>query len=227
MTLSSGQTQHWTCCRKIKLMTIGTSTVIGKFQGRHRCVDGSSRFTWVSLRLCRTLCMSRKHSQNLKQACDWLYMQERVKSVCPSASFAWHCWWWIFFFDSIFGELSPGEECLLLHPWRNAEVQFWFSVSRWESNFPLLVSTHLALTLRRVDNKFSFLRFQSWCKQATYFPEMRGMLLFGAPFIFNTFLDSFHAASRAPRSCHSVSSCDRSSNFGALALRSWGSPGQM
>ena len=43
----------------------------------------------------------------------------------------------------------------------------------------------------------------------------------------NTFLASFHAASRAPYSCHSVSSWDRSSNFGALGLRWWGSPGQM
>ena len=44
---------------------------------------------------------------------------------------------------------------------------------------------------------------------------------------FNTLLASFHAASRAPCSCHSVSSWDRSSNFGALGLRSWGSPGQI
>ena len=43
---------------------------------------------------------------------------------------------------------------------------------------------------------------------------------------FNTLLASFHAASRAPCSCHSVSSWDRSSNFGALGLRWWGSPGQ-
>ena len=35
-------------------------------------------------------------------------------------------------------------------------------------------------------------------------------------FNFNTFLVSCHAASRAPCSCHSVSSWDRSSNFGAL-----------
>ena len=55
MSLSGGPTQQWTCCRKVKLMTIGTSTGIGKYQGRHRCVGGSSRFTWVSLRLCRTL----------------------------------------------------------------------------------------------------------------------------------------------------------------------------
>ena len=39
-------------------------------------------------------------------------------------------------------------------------------------------------------------------------------------FNLNTFLASFHAASRAPSSCHSVSSCERSSNFGALGLRS-------
>ena len=43
-------------------------------------------------------------------------------------------------------------------------------------------------------------------------------------FFFNTLLASFHAASRAHRSCHSVSSWDRSSNFGALG---WGSPGQI
>ena len=47
------------------------------------------------------------------------------------------------------------------------------------------------------------------------------------PLNFNTFLTSFHAASRAPCSCHSVSSCERSSNFGALGLRWWGSPGQI
>ena len=50
---------------------------------------------------------------------------------------------------------------------------------------------------------------------------------FSCTFNLNTFLASFHAASRAPCSCHSVSSCERSSNFGALGLRSWGSPGQM
>ena len=60
---------------------------------------------------------------------------------------------------------------------------------------------------------------------STYFPKVRRMLLFHAPFFFNTLLASFHAASRAPCSCHSV--WDRSSNFGALGLRSWGSPGQI
>ena len=46
-------------------------------------------------------------------------------------------------------------------------------------------------------------------------------------FTFRTLLASIHAASRAHRSCHSVSCWDRSSNFGALGLRWWGSPGQM
>ena len=46
-------------------------------------------------------------------------------------------------------------------------------------------------------------------------------------FKFNTLLASLHATSRAPCSCHSVSSWDRSSNFGALGLRWWGSPGQI
>ena len=59
----------------------------------------------------------------------------------------------------------------------------------------------------------------------TYFLKVRRMLLFDAPLI-SKLLASFHSASRAPCSCHSVSSWDRSSNFGALGLRSWGSPGQ-
>ena len=59
----------------------------------------------------------------------------------------------------------------------------------------------------------------------TYFPKVRRVLLCFPP--SNTLLASFHAASRAHRSCHSVSSCERSSNFGALELRSWGSPGQI
>ena len=43
----------------------------------------------------------------------------------------------------------------------------------------------------------------------------------------NTLLASFPAASRAPRCCHSVSSWDKSSNFGALGLRWWGLLGQI
>ena len=42
-------------------------------------------------------------------------------------------------------------------------------------------------------------------------------------FNVSTLLASFHTASRAPCSCHSFSSCERSSNFGALGPRSWGS----
>ena len=58
------------------------------------------------------------------------------------------------------------------------------------------------------------------------FSEGEKNVALSCSFNFNTFLASFHAASRAPCSCHSVSSRDRSSNFGALGLRSWSSPGQ-
>ena len=61
----------------------------------------------------------------------------------------------------------------------------------------------------------------------TYFPKVRRMLLCFLSFNFNTLLASFHAASQAPCSYHSVSSWDRSSNFGALGLRWWGWPGQI
>ena len=63
---------------------------------------------------------------------------------------------------------------------------------------------------------------------STYFPkvgEKNAALFFS--FHLRTPLASFHAASRAPRSCHSVSSWDRCSNLGALGLRWWGSPGQI
>ena len=43
----------------------------------------------------------------------------------------------------------------------------------------------------------------------------------------NTIETASNAASRAPCSCHSVSSRDRSSKFGGLGLRWWGSPGQI
>ena len=52
-------------------------------------------------------------------------------------------------------------------------------------------------------------------------------LCYVSPLGFRKFLASLHAASRAHRSCHSVSSWDRSSNFGAFGLRWWGSPGQI
>ena len=56
------------------------------------------------------------------------------------------------------------------------------------------------------------------------FSEGEKNVALSCSFNFNTFLASFHAASRAPCSCHSVSSRDRSSNFGVLGLRWWGSP---
>ena len=59
------------------------------------------------------------------------------------------------------------------------------------------------------------------------FSEGEKNVALSCSFNFNTLLASFHAASRAPFSCHSVSSKDRSSNFGALGLRWWGSPGQV
>ena len=59
------------------------------------------------------------------------------------------------------------------------------------------------------------------------FSEGEKNVALSCSFNFNTLLPSFHAASRAPCSCHSVSSWDRSSNFGALGLRSRGSPGQI
>ena len=52
----------------------------------------------------------------------------------------------------------------------------------------------------------------------TYSPKVRRILLCFSPSVQNTFLTSFRAASRALCSCHSVSSWDRSSNFGALGL---------
>ena len=58
------------------------------------------------------------------------------------------------------------------------------------------------------------------------FSEGEKNVALSCSFNFNTLLASFHAAWRAPCSCHSVSSCERSSNFGALGLRSWDSPGQ-
>ena len=61
----------------------------------------------------------------------------------------------------------------------------------------------------------------------TYFPKVRRMLLCFSPWIFETLSASFHAASRAPCSCHSVSFWDRCSNFAALGLRWWDSLGQI
>ena len=79
-----------------------------------------------------------------------------------------------------------------------------------------------------VDNKFSFLMFKILMAQAgANFPKVRRMRLYFYPLNFRMLLASLHAASRAHRSCQSVSSWDRSSNFGASALRWWGSLGQI
>ena len=132
-------------------------------------------------------------------------------------------------------------KCLVIHVVRklwplHASALFqWLLWLSWgyttSSRFPIQRNSNPFLLIMlhrrsRVDNKFSFLRFKTWCRQA---PIFRGweeccslMLLF-----LNTLLASFHAASRAHRSCHSVSSRDRSSNFGALELRWWISPGQI
>ena len=77
-----------------------------------------------------------------------------------------------------------------------------------------------------VDNKFSFLRFKIWWRQAPIFRRWEECC-FVFSLNFETLLASFHAASRAHCSCHSVSSWDRSSNFGAFGLRWWGSPGHI
>ena len=59
------------------------------------------------------------------------------------------------------------------------------------------------------------------------FSESEKNAVLSLSFNFRMLLANFHAASRAHRSCHSVSSWDRAPNFGALGLRWWGSPGQI
>ena len=76
-----------------------------------------------------------------------------------------------------------------------------------------------------VDNKFSFLKLRVYAGRHLFSEGEKNVAL-SCSFKFNTLLGSFHAASRARCSCHSVSSWDRSSNFGALGLRWWSSPGQ-
>ena len=78
-----------------------------------------------------------------------------------------------------------------------------------------------------VYNKFSFLWFKSWCRQAPIFRRWEECCFIYLLYFWRKILANLHAASRAHRSCHSVSSWDRSSNFGALGLRWWGSPGQI
>ena len=77
----------------------------------------------------------------------------------------------------------------------------------------------------RVHNNFSFLCFEGGGTHQSSEGEKNAVLRFS--FNFWIFLAGLHAASRAHRSCHSVSFWDRSPNFGALGLRCWGSPGQI
>ena len=63
-------------------------------------------------------------------------------------------------------------------------------------------------------------------KVDTNSPMVRRILFLCFSFSFRIFLAGLHAASRAHRSCHSVSSWDRSSNFEALGLIWRWSPGQ-
>ena len=93
------------------------------------------------------------------------------------------------------------------------------------SRIQVLVADHVHWR-SGIDNKISFLKFKSWCSKHLISEGEKNVAL-SCFFNFTTFLAIFHAASRAPSSCHSVSSRDRSSNFGALALRWWSSPGQM
>ena len=78
-----------------------------------------------------------------------------------------------------------------------------------------------------VDNKVSFLKFKIWWRRQAPILRRWEECCFIFSFDFRILLASLHAASRAHRSCHSVSSWDRSSNFGALGSRWWGSLGQI
>ena len=61
----------------------------------------------------------------------------------------------------------------------------------------------------------------------TIFPKSEKNAVLWFSFRIRIHLAFFHAASRASRSCFPVSSWDRSSNFVALGLRWWASPGQV
>ena len=76
------------------------------------------------------------------------------------------------------------------------------------------------------NSRSSSLRFDA--RWHLFFRDEKNAAL-SCSFNLNTFLASFHAASRASYSCpcHSVSSWDRSWNFGALELRWWGYSGQI
>ena len=76
------------------------------------------------------------------------------------------------------------------------------------------------------NSRSSGLRFHGAAQSSTNSHKVRRMLFYFL-FYFRMLLASLHAASRAHRSCPSVSSWDRSSNFGALVLRWWSSPEQI
>ena len=78
-----------------------------------------------------------------------------------------------------------------------------------------------------VYNKLSFLWLKGWWRNRHQVSEGEKNVALFFSINFRVLSASVHAASRAHRSCHFVSSWDRSSNFGALGLRWWGSPGQI
>ena len=94
------------------------------------------------------------------------------------------------------------------------------------SIIPVLFADHMHRRFG-VHNKFSFHRFKSWCRQASILRRWEECCFIVLLNFLKTLLASFPASSRAPCSCHSVSSWDRSWHFGALGLRWWGSPGQI
>ena len=118
----------------------------------------------------------------------------------------------------------------------------WTVASSWVCTSPLAVMT--IVELHTTLSKYPFQQNSSpscWSyastrrsRQQMFFPQVQDLFSEGEKkaalffsFIFMMLLASFHAASRAHRSCHSVSSWDRSSIFEALGLRWWGSPGQI
>ena len=94
------------------------------------------------------------------------------------------------------------------------------SISALLKSFLLIMCNHVHWR-SGVHNKLSFLSFKSAgfnvdASRHLFSGDEKNAAL-SCSFNLNTFLaSSFHAASRAPCSCHSVSSWDRSSTFGFL-----------
>ena len=116
-----------------------------------------------------------------------------------------------------------------LHHWL-----FWPSLDiSTSSKFPIQRNSNpflLIMCIRRsrVSNNFSFPLVVRVDGAGTHqFSEGEKNAVFCFSFNSRIFLANLHAASRAHRSCHPVSSWDRSSNFGALGLRCWRSPGRI